>query len=278
VHVSFSESWGLSAPSQQTSTVDVGALLNTTLADPRNWSSQLPSGLSALVATRQIDDSNSVFAFPLALLAVHERIVPLDLTITHFGEAVPSGANEFSITDFRVGNQTPDYAAVRDDFAPAQFFDLSDSDKLSGPSFESHNAGAIMTGNLVANGALLAKTIDYESFFINTPGVVTVDEGVPQPFPWAALPTVMRTGSAALKAISQAGKLRYAAPGNPITVAEPSFALANTATLAAVTTPTASGTTYSDAAAAFKSALAATPVLRDALQIVASHELVKVAA
>jgi hypothetical protein len=279
VHVSFSESWGLSAPSQQTSAIDVGALLNAALADPRNWDSQLPAGLSALVATRQINDASSLFAHPLAFLEVHEQIVPLDLAITHFGEAIPSGATEFSITDFRVGNQSTPYTAVKDDFAPAQFFDLSDSDKLSRPSFERYDAGAIMAGNLVTNGTSFAKTIDYESFFINTPGVVSVDEGVPQPFPWTALPIVMRTGSAARKAISQAGKLRYAAPGgNPIAVAEPVFTLASTSTLAAVTTPAAAGTTYSDAAAALKSALAASPPLRDTLQIVASHELIKVAA
>jgi hypothetical protein len=277
-HFSFSQSWGLSAPSQQTSTIDVGALLNTQLADPRNWSSQLPAGLSALVATRKIDDASSFFAHPLALIEVHEQVVPLGLTITHFGEATPSGATEFSITDFRVGNQSTKYIAVQDDFAPAQFFDLSDNDKLSGPSFERHDAGAVMSGNLVANGTSFAKTIDYESFFINTPGVVTVDEGVQQPFPWSALPIVMRTGSAALKNISQAGKLRYSAPGNPIMVAEPVFTLASKSTLTAITTPTAAGTTYSDAAAALKSALGASPALSDALQIVASHELIKGAA
>jgi hypothetical protein len=289
VHKSFSETWGLSAPSQQTSTIDVGALLNTALADPRNWSSQLPAGVSALVTTRQIDDATSVFAHPLALLEVHEQIVPLGLAITHFGEAVPSGATEFSITDFRVGNQTVLHTAVQDDFAPAQFFDLSDSDKLSRPSFERHDAGALMSDNnpgtnstsfpkTVTMGTLFAKTIDYESFFINTPGVVTVDEGVPQAFPWDGLPIVMRTGSAALKAISQAGKLRYAAPGNPITVAEPVFTVASTGTLIAATTSAAAGTTYSDAAVALKSALATSPALRDQLQIVASHELTKVAA
>jgi len=278
VSVSFSQSWGLSAPSQQTSTVDVGALLSAALADPRNWSSQMPPGLSALVTTRQVEDATSVLAHPLAVLEVHEQIVPLDLSITHFGQAVPSGATEFSITGFRVGAQAAAYTAVQDDFAPAQFFDLSDTDKLTRPSFERHDAGAIMSGNLVANGTPVAKTIDYESFFINTPGVVTVDEGVPQPFPWASLGFVMRSGQAALKAISQSGKLRYAAPGNPVKVAEPSFALASTATLTAAGAPAAAGTTYSDVAAALKTALAATPSERDMLQIVASHELVKVAA
>jgi hypothetical protein len=226
-----------------------------------------------LVTTRRIDDGNVIFAHPFALLEVHEEVVPLNMTITHFGEAVSSGTTKFSITDFRVGNQSTSYAAVQDDFAPAQFFDLSDNDKLSRPSFERHDAGAVMSGNLVTNGTPLAKTIDYESFFIDTPGVVTVDEGVPQPFPWIDLPIVMHTGSAARKAIGQAGKQRYAAPGNPIRVAEPAFAVANTTTLAAVTTVSAAGTTYSDVAAALHAAIAATPLQRTSLQIVGTYEL-----
>jgi hypothetical protein len=278
VHVSFSQSWGLDAPSQQVSTVDVGALLNGALADPRNWNAQLPSGLSALVSTRQITDANSIFAHPLAMLEVHEQVVPLGLTITHFGEAVPSGATEFSISNLLIGTQPAAWSAVEDDFAPAQFFDLSDTDKLSRPSFERHDAGAVMSGNLVTNGSVLAKTIDYETFFINTPGVITVDEGVPQPFPWADLSVVMLSGSAAQKTISTAGNRRYTAPGSPIRVAEPAFALAGTATLAAEPTPAAAGPTYSDAEAALRGAIAATPSQRDSLQIVGTHELVKVAA
>ncbi len=71
-----------------------GALLDAALADPRNWNAQLPSGLAALVATRQIEDAGSILAHPLALLEVHEQIVPLDLTITRFGEAVPSRGDD----------------------------------------------------------------------------------------------------------------------------------------------------------------------------------------
>jgi len=201
----------------------------------------------------------------------------LDLAITHFGEAVPAGATTFSITDFHVGSQSTAYTAVQDDFAPAQFFDLSDNDRLSRPSFERHNAGVVMSGSLLNNGAPLGKTLAYESFFINTPGVVTVEEGLPQPFPWAALAFVMRSGSAARKAIGQAGQQGYAAPGNPIRVAEPAFAIADTATLGAVAAFAAKGTTYSDAAAALQAAIAASPIQRAALQIVATHELSEVA-
>lgn len=271
--VSFSQSWGLSAPAEQPVTVDVGALLGTALADPRNWDSQLPSGLAPLVSTRQVEDETAIFAHPLALLEVHEDVVPLDLAITHFGEAIPSGATTFSITAFQVGSQSSTYIPVQDRFAPAQFFDLSDTEKLSRPSFELHNAGAVLSGNLLANGSLLAKTIDYETVFIDTPGVIRADEGEPSPFPWPDLPIVMRTGPAAQKSISLAGKLRFANPGNPVRVAEPAFALANTVSLTSQTAMPPGKTTYSDVLAALNNMLAASPNRKGSVQVLATHEL-----
>jgi len=270
IGVSFSASWGLGAPTQPVSTVDVGALLNAALADPRNWNSQLPSGVAALVSTRQVSDPNTIFAHPLAMLEVHQQVVPLGLAIARFGQAIPLGATEFSITGFNVGRQTTGYTAVQDDFAPAQFFDLSDNDKLSRPSFERHDAGAVMSGSFVTSGAVRAKTVNYETYYINTPGVVTVDEGVPQAFPWSGLQFVMSTGAAARKTISRSGSLRYATPGNPIKVQEPVFVVAGTANLATASTPAAAGPTYSDAAAALRSVA---PALRAGLQIVGIHEL-----
>ena len=275
--VSFSASWGLGAPSQPVLTIDVGALLNAALASPDSWSAQLPAGVPALTTTRQVNDPNSILAHPLAMLEVHEQVVPLDLAITRFGQATPSGASEFSITGFSVGGQTTAYSAVQDDFAPAQFFDLSDTDKLARPSFERQDAGAVMTGDFLANGPARPKSIDYETLYIDTPGGVPVDKDASQasqPFPWSGLQFVMRSGAAARKAIGRAGSLRYAAPGNPIKVLEPAFTLADTTTLAAATAPAGKGPTYSDAAAALQSL---TPIQRVGLQIIGTHELAKAA-
>jgi hypothetical protein len=214
-----------------------------------------------------------VFAHPLAQLGVHERIVPLGLAITRFGQAALAGADEFTITDFRVGTGAPGYATVQDQFAPAQFFDLSDTDKLSRPSYELHDAGVMMNAGLVTNGSPQPKTIDYETFFIDTPGVIRVDEGVPQPFPWHVIGTVLLTGSAAQKAISHAGNRGFSAPGNPITVAEPAFVLVDTTTLQPQG-PTATGkTTYSDVHALLTDTLTTTPDKRSSVQIIATHEM-----
>ena len=71
-----------------------------------------------------------------------------------------------------------------DDFAPAQFFDLSDEEKLERPSFERHDAGVRserQPGDQRA--AAGAKTIAYETLFIDVPGGAPRTEPGTQPQP-----------------------------------------------------------------------------------------------
>jgi hypothetical protein len=69
------------------------------------------------------------------------NIVPLDLDISRFGQAAPAGARRFTISSISLGGQNQTVRPLRDFFAPAQFFDMSDDEKLSRPSFEPMPAG-----------------------------------------------------------------------------------------------------------------------------------------
>ena len=272
VHVSFSQSWGQHRPSATACHSRCGRVAQRRAGRSAKLEPAVADRNSRLVTTRQIDDPGAVFADPSARLEVHERVVPLGLAITRLGSASVSGADQFAITDFGVGGQTVTYDAVQDDFAPAQFFDLSDDDKLARPSFERHDAGAVMNASLVTHGAPQAKAIDFETFFIDTPGQIRTDEGVPQPFPWKDIGVVMLTGSAAQKPISRAADRRYSAPGAPIHVAEPAFVLVDTATLTPQGTTPTGKTTYSDTDALLAATLAANPHRQATLQIIATHE------
>ena len=83
---------------------------------------------------------------PLAQLAVKQTVVPLELQIAKFGDAKPAGANLFKITGFSVNGKSVQFDRVKDFFAPAQFLNLSDDEKLTAPSFEPMVAG-VSAGN-----------------------------------------------------------------------------------------------------------------------------------
>jgi len=129
-------------PPPQLAPVDVMPQLKAALSDPGNWVGQLPAGMRPLVTVHApAGDTGVVSLHPLGTLAVKQGVVPLDLEISRFGQSTPSGARLFSITSVSVGGQNETPQPVKDAFAPAQFLDLSDAEKLSRPSFEQMNAG-----------------------------------------------------------------------------------------------------------------------------------------
>lgn len=266
VHVSFNHSWGEDAPSLPVPSVDVGALLGVALAELDGWDALLPDGVSPLVTARRIEEAGILLAHPLARPQVHERIVPLGLAITRFGEAVPTGATTFTISNLHVGVGPVGSDPIQDDFAPAQFFELTDEEKLERPSFERHDAGLRVSGGLVASGAPNAKTTAYETFYIDTPGMEPrKDPGVVVTPPGLGdLRATFWFGAPGRAAAARRGR-RYQAAGNPIRVAEPAFVLADKTTLLASGVGPATGATFSDMHALLAS--------NRNLQIVATHEM-----
>jgi hypothetical protein len=275
VHKSFSYTWGDGTPAQQIPAVNVLSLLSTAFADARNWGAALPDAVPKLVSLRS-QDGSTVIAHPLAQLEAHQSVAPLDLQIERFGAAPLSpGASTFSITDFRLNGvslmarTTP----VLDDFAPAQFFSLSDTAKLAGPSFEQHDAGLRLASEApnIAPGPQ-SKTIAYETFYIDEAGAAPrADAGAFQSsFSTGELTKVMYLGASARAEIRSAGKLRFQAPGKPISIAPQRFTVADTSTLASAGLTPAAGVTYTEAKALRAKAL---PAQRAQFQILAIHEM-----
>jgi hypothetical protein len=117
-------------------------LLREALSHPGNWRSQLPAGQRPMVTLRATSGAaTEVCLHPLGTLTVKQSVVPLNLEISRFGSAVPAGARRFTISPVSLGGQNPTTQALTDFFAPAQFFEMSDDEKLSRPSFEPMAAG-----------------------------------------------------------------------------------------------------------------------------------------
>jgi hypothetical protein len=213
VHYSFDDSWGDDAPALPQPSADVDGMLRAALALRDSWEAPLPDGLSPLVSVRSLADTTTLAAHPLAQPGVHESIVPLGIAITRYGEAVPSGATTFTITALRLGASAVGTEAIEDDFAPAQFFDLTDEEKLEGPSYERHDAGVRMTGAPVTTGVPVFTSPSYETFYIDTPGQTPRDDsGIVAPPPGRGdLPTLMwaRRGAPPSRAVP--GAIRWRA-------------------------------------------------------------------
>jgi hypothetical protein len=122
--------------------IDVLPRLKEALSNSANWVGQLPADQRPMVTLREKPRTASeVLLHPLGTLTVKQGIVPLDLDISRFGQAAPAGARRFTISSVSLGEQSPRSESVKEFFAPAQFFEMSDDEKLSRPSFEAMAAG-----------------------------------------------------------------------------------------------------------------------------------------
>jgi len=143
--------------------------LKVALSDPRNWSGQLPDSQQRLVSIADTDSDGQIGLHPLGKLAVKQNVVPLELQIAKFGDAKPADANIFTISGFSVNGKSVHFDRVKDFFAPAQFLDLSEDEKLTAPSFEPMVAGVsagddsfILTANaedIITDDAIVFETI-----------------------------------------------------------------------------------------------------------------------
>jgi hypothetical protein len=277
---SFSHTFGDPASEQALDRVDVGQLLRDAFADPRNYSAVLTNGRLPLVTlTPPANAAAVVLAHPDAVLDVHQRVVPLGLTIARFGNGAPLSDTRFDITNVSADNALQWGTPLLDDFAPAQFLTLSDDDKLASPSFERLVSGvelgsATVFGSALPASAAINRTIAYDTFFVDTVGAQPrEDTGVPAPFQLGVLTAVLAFGAAGRAPLATGGAQRYAGPQRAVTPATLDFVVATSDQLAASGVGASVGQSYTQARAALDAELALHPERRGGLRVVARYEV-----
>lgn len=160
--------------------VDVLQQLCTALRDVRNWHSELPAAQTRVVSLREAGGA-ALRVHPLGRLSVRQAVVPLNLSrdIERFGTAPVAGAKRFTVSAASVGGQSLAHDIVDDDFAPAQYFEMSDAARLVAPSFETMAAG-IAFGATDASfdlASAVASPLDYETRLVDAEAAV--DEAPP---------------------------------------------------------------------------------------------------
>ncbi|HEX6731664.1 MAG TPA: DUF6603 domain-containing protein [Pyrinomonadaceae bacterium] len=203
--------------------IDVLPRLKEALSHPDNWVTRLPQGQRPVVTLATRAETTEILLHPLGTLEVKETVVPLNMDISHFGQAAPAGDRRFSITTVNIGGedeQTINH--VRDFFAPAQFLEMTDDEKLSRPSFEQMDAGVKFLSEAIVftteqTDWLEAKAIEFETWILDkgTNVAESTDEkdaqGVTRFYQLSALQLgrQARFGAAGSSELRRTGKARY---------------------------------------------------------------------
>jgi hypothetical protein len=279
VSKSFSKTFGDPLTELLVELVDVGQALRTALADASNFSASLAAAEGALVTFRAPAASGAVLVHPGAGLSVHQKVVPLGLTISRFGNAMPAGDTLFTIDGLLTDGQTQSTTPLLDDFAPGQFLTRSDDEELTSPSFEQLGAGVELSsaaatfGYASAPSAVITRGMTYETFLVDTPdGPLRPDATPIASVPTDRLDRVLAVGAAGRSLLGRSGTSRYAGPVRQMVRGEIEYLVATTDQVGAAGVGAPAGQSYSQARAALAAEVAQHPERRGLLQVVPGYE------
>ena len=270
--VPFEETFGSSSPAERPR-INAWDLLEPAIRSAESWTAAMPPNALEAVVTRASADAPALLVDPVGGARLRQRVLPLNRTLDKLGESILVGPNRFDVTEVRVGGSaTSRWSPSKDQFARAQFAELSDAQKLSIPAFEPMDAGIEFGSDAVTGGAGLTANLSYETRIVDFPY-----DGRTAPvyqLPRAHLLAMMASSGSARAPIRSKGDKAFAPePGRVVGInfADESYVVASTKDMAArpdLLAPTSKG----DAQAWLDAHLAAHPEDRDALQVVAAHE------
>jgi hypothetical protein len=270
ISISFHEHWGDSDTDTDKPKIDILGLLKTAIGDNSNWKAVIPDNNSQHVSLKQINPGGAeMIIHPFGTLTFSERIVPLGIDIVKFGNDVPQDANHFEIKDPDADDKTE---PVQEQFAPANFFDLTDDQKLSQSSFAPMTSGFRITGNAQLQTAdIIEEDVDYKLTYLRKQKRILEFAGI---YKYAKnnFQSNLKASAVSRSSLSHAiNRVSVNAP-DPVTVTSSQYAIAGIADLKQFAGSTMAAS-YPEASDMAKTLLAQQPSLAGQIQIVHDYEL-----
>lgn len=270
ISVSFNETWGDDAAKVEPAKEDIVARLTAELNDNRNWKADIPSGNNLHVSIRKVElPPSKLVIHPMGVLTFSERLVPLGVEISKFGNKVPLNARRFDIKATDAGVTTQ---GVTEEFAPANFFDKNDNEKLSSPSFDQMPSGFKVTGAAsVTMPTAVNKSVEYELTYLHKARTERTRK-VKYSYAKQAFKASSKASAAAVSSLSYAkNRISVNAP-DAVAVNKPQYGIANVSDMR-LAAPDLVANSFTEATQKYNTLIASRPDLADQVQILAHHEL-----
>jgi len=104
---------------------------------------------------------------PFGSLEISQKLVPLNLPVQRVGTQPIADGRVFGVERVLLGTMNRPFDMQREQFAPAQFIDMSDDLKLSSRSFERYDAGIrVGGGNAASTDYVKGLELQYEVVYI----------------------------------------------------------------------------------------------------------------
>ncbi|HET6854089.1 MAG TPA: DUF6603 domain-containing protein, partial [Pyrinomonadaceae bacterium] len=246
-------------------------LLAEALRADDNWEGELPAQRHRLESIRKAPElTGELLLHPIGTLKISQKVVPLNVRVDRIGSQRPSDAREFQITGVQP-EATP--IVPQEAFAPAQFFDLTDEEKLTSASFKDFDSGIrIGDAERLHTGYAAAREVKYELKYIDSQREQRLS-GRKDLFDLnaGAFNTWTLQGAIAQSELSFARTRKSALAPEAVVVSQESFAIVNSGDLKLFDELSLLGSERA-AAARLNQLIELNPTLRGTLQIVPAFE------
>jgi hypothetical protein len=203
---------------------DPAVLLAAAIADQRNWSA-VPPVLQQAVVTRDPEGAG-LLVHPAGSLTFRQRVVPLEMRFELFGgQPVPGGWAQFTLT-YSVGGPPPTNPAlpkIRDAWAPADLFPLSDAERISQPSFTQLVSGHSGIGSTTAGTSgpeFPGVTVNLNEFETS---VIDADDWLPRRMSRSLISDAVLSGAHRASLAQSGDRWRARAESMAVTCVEPQY-------------------------------------------------------
>lgn len=166
ISADFDVTWGESRDTTLPP-IAVLPLFRAEIEKKENWRALLPEGNNLLVTLRKLPESDTLVLHPVGVLRVAQRALPLDLKLDKVGTQKPSDVNRLSLTV--TGGALAKKGDAEERFAPAQFQNYSDAEKLSRPAYTRQHAGVELSaaGSDTRSSRCIQRIVRYEQVILD---------------------------------------------------------------------------------------------------------------
>jgi hypothetical protein len=272
ITVRFHETWGDPAGAIASEVADLLTLLTAEVNDIRNWKADVPDTNNLHVSIKAITQpADKLVVHPFGVLTFSERLLPLQIRIDKFGNQLPKDAKQFELTEIKSKTTLLSTDPVKEQFAPAQFFELTDDMKLARPSFEPLTSGF----KIAASGDLkvappVGKSVNYElaylrkkRFSFSFAGIYTLARGL--------FKTAAKASAVSKSSLSHLNNRVSSNAPKAVHVKPLQYGIASVRDLQ-LHNPQMVAESYAEAASMYQQLIERQPELKDRLQILSSHE------
>ena len=171
VDVDFDHTWGSGAPAALPAVDPWTTALAPAFASPASWRGQLPTGVYSVVTFAPDAGGGPVLLDPAAAVVVDENAVPLNQPIERFADVTLGTPVRFDLSAPTLNGQPidpSDWSSVTSEFAPAQFSEMTDDEKLSSESFVALPSGMAIGGASASVGSSVGAALTYDLIILDS--------------------------------------------------------------------------------------------------------------